>query len=50
MRERERERSRKVYQKRSSQKYWVFGLRPSSGILKTRKLDVSGTGSVSVLR
>jgi hypothetical protein len=30
--------------------YWVFGLFPSSGILGTRKNDVSETGSVSVLR
>jgi hypothetical protein len=33
-----------------SQKYWVFGLFPSSGILETRKHDVLETGSVSVLR
>jgi hypothetical protein len=32
------------------QNYWVFGLYPSSGILETRKHDVSETGSVSVLR
>jgi hypothetical protein len=32
------------------QNYWVFGLFPSSGILGTRKHDVSETGSVSVLR
>jgi hypothetical protein len=31
------------------QNYWVFGLFPSSGILGTRKYDVSVTGSVSVL-
>jgi hypothetical protein len=30
--------------------YWVFGLCPSSGILETRKHNVSETGSVSVLR
>jgi hypothetical protein len=30
--------------------YWVFGLFPSSGILETRKHDVSGTGSVSAFR
>jgi hypothetical protein len=30
--------------------YWVFGLFPSSGILENRKLDVSETGPVSVLR
>jgi hypothetical protein len=29
--------------------YWVFGLFPSSGILGTRKHDVSETASVSVL-
>jgi hypothetical protein len=29
---------------------WVFGLCPSSSILKTRKLNVSETGSVSILR
>jgi hypothetical protein len=33
-----------------AQNYWVFGLRPSSGILETRKHNVSETGSVSVLR
>jgi hypothetical protein len=32
------------------QNYWVFGLSPLSGILGTRKHDVSETGSVSVLR
>jgi hypothetical protein len=32
------------------QNYWVFGLCPSTGILGTRKHDVSETGSVSVLR
>jgi hypothetical protein len=30
--------------------YWDSGFCPSSGILKTRKYNVSGTGSVSVLR
>jgi hypothetical protein len=30
--------------------YWVFELFPLSGILETRKHDVSETGSVSVLR
>jgi hypothetical protein len=30
--------------------YWVFWTFPSSGILQTRKHDVSETGSVSVLR
>jgi hypothetical protein len=34
----------------NTQNYWVFGLRPSSGILKTREHNVSGTGFVSVLR
>jgi hypothetical protein len=33
-----------------TQNYWVFGLFPSSGVLGTRKHDVSETGSVSVLR
>jgi hypothetical protein len=33
-----------------TQNYWVFGLSPSSGILGTRKHDVSETGCVSVLR
>jgi hypothetical protein len=33
-----------------SQNYWGFGLCPSSGILETRKHNVSETGSVSVLR
>jgi hypothetical protein len=32
------------------QNYWVFGLRPASGILETRKHNVSETGSVSILR
>jgi hypothetical protein len=32
------------------QNYWGFGLFPSSGILGTRKHDVSETASVSVLR
>jgi hypothetical protein len=32
------------------QKCWVFGLFPSTGILGTRKHDVSETESVSVLR
>jgi hypothetical protein len=34
----------------NTQNYRVFGLFPSSGILGTRKHDVSETGSVSVLR
>jgi hypothetical protein len=34
----------------NTQNYWFFGLCPSSGILETRKHDVSETGSVSVLR
>jgi hypothetical protein len=33
-----------------TQKYWSFGLLPWSGILETRKHDVSETGSVSVVR
>jgi hypothetical protein len=33
-----------------AQNYWVFGLCPSSGILETRKHNVSETGSVSVLK
>jgi hypothetical protein len=33
----------------NTQNYWVFGLCPSSGILETRKHNVSETGSVSVL-
>jgi hypothetical protein len=32
-----------------TQNYWVFGLSPSSGILKNRKHKVLETGSVSVL-
>jgi hypothetical protein len=28
--------------------YWVFGLSPWSGILETRKHNVSKTGSVSI--
>jgi hypothetical protein len=34
----------------NTQKYWVFGLCPSSGILETIKHNVSETVSVSVLR
>jgi hypothetical protein len=34
----------------ATQNYWVSGLCPPSGILNTRKRDVSQTGSVSVLR
>jgi hypothetical protein len=33
-----------------TQNYWDFGFCPSSGILGTRKHDVSETGSVCVLR
>jgi hypothetical protein len=33
----------------NTQNYWVLGLCPSSGIMKTREHDVSETGSVSVL-
>jgi hypothetical protein len=33
-----------------TQNHWVFGLRPSSGILETRKHNVSETASVPVLR
>jgi hypothetical protein len=32
---------------RNIEKYWFFGLFPSSGILGTRKHDVSETGTVS---
>jgi hypothetical protein len=32
------------------QNYWVFGLRQSSRILKTKEHNVSETGSASVLR
>jgi hypothetical protein len=34
----------------SIQNYFVFGLCPSSGILDTRRHNVSETGSVSVLK
>jgi hypothetical protein len=34
----------------NTQNYWLFGLCPSSGILKTREHIVSEIGSVSVLR
>jgi hypothetical protein len=34
----------------NTQNYWVFGLFPSSGILQTRKHNVSKTVSLSVLR
>jgi hypothetical protein len=30
--------------------YWGFGLCPSSGILETRKHNISKTGFISVLR
>jgi hypothetical protein len=33
-----------------TQNYWDFGLCPSSGMLKAREHDISGTGSGSVLR
>jgi hypothetical protein len=32
------------------QNYWLFGICPSSGILESKKYNVSETGSVSVLR
>jgi hypothetical protein len=34
----------------NTQNYCVFGLHPSSGILETRKHNVSETGSVSILK
>jgi hypothetical protein len=34
----------------NTQNYWVFGLRPSSGILKIREHSVPETGYVFVLR
>jgi hypothetical protein len=34
----------------NTQNYWVFGVCPSPGILKTRKRNVSETGSISMLR
>jgi hypothetical protein len=34
----------------NTENYWVFRLFPSTGILETRKQDVSETGSVSVLK
>jgi hypothetical protein len=34
----------------NTQNYWVSGLFPPSGILETRKHDISETGSVLVLR
>jgi hypothetical protein len=34
----------------NTQSYWIFGIFPSSGVLETIKLDVSETGSVSVLK
>jgi hypothetical protein len=33
-----------------SQNYWAFGLRPSSGILETRKRNILETESVLVIR
>jgi hypothetical protein len=44
------EKSSSFRQEILTQNYWVFGIFPSSGILGTRKHDVSKTGSVSVLR
>jgi hypothetical protein len=38
------------YTLKNAQKYWVFGLGPSTSILETRKHNVSETGSVSILR
>jgi hypothetical protein len=41
----------RIYQISYTWNYWVFGLCPSSRVLKdTKKHKVSGTGSVSVLR
>jgi hypothetical protein len=34
----------------NTQNYWAFGLNPSSGIVETRKHNVSETASVSALR
>jgi hypothetical protein len=34
---------------KDTQNYWAYALSPSSGILETRKHDVSETGSVSVI-
>jgi hypothetical protein len=34
----------------ATENYWGFGLCPSYSILETRKHNVSGIGSVSVLR
>jgi hypothetical protein len=34
----------------NTQNYWDFGLCPTSGILESRKHNVSETGSVSVFR
>jgi hypothetical protein len=34
----------------NTQSYWVSGLCPSSGILNTRKLNVSKAGCLSILR
>jgi hypothetical protein len=39
-----------VWNRTFGQDYWVFWTFPSSGILETRKHDVSENGSVSVLR
>jgi hypothetical protein len=39
-----------IWDKNQLQDYWVFWTFPSSGILETRKHDVSETGSVSVLK
>jgi hypothetical protein len=39
-----------LVEKNISQNYWVLGLCPSSGVLETRKHNVSETGSISILR
>jgi hypothetical protein len=37
-------------QSQHAQNHWVYGIRPASGILNTRKHNVSEAGSVSLLR
>jgi hypothetical protein len=35
---------------KNTRNYWVFGVCPTSGILETRKNNVSETGSISCLK
>jgi hypothetical protein len=39
-----------AYVRMNIQNYWVFGLFPSSGVLKSREHNVTEIGSVSIHR